>query len=228
VERYLSVELMRQGNATMERQELRFNQRPSRAVAHVLAAALSIGVIACQAKSGEDASPKAAADIMSVSLASSEHFTFYFVSRTEDWVYDRAALKRESSIRFYRACGANCANTLGKVVDHLAHAKSTKCEPGQENVLLEIGSTDHVIYSNSGRMIHYRGACYYNPVGVVDAYRQAELGPYSGLDSQRSPGKRSAPGVLHTETPRSPGVVFGITRITGARSPLIAFNGRLP
>ena len=46
-------------------------------------------------------------------------------------------------------------------------------------------------------------------------------GPSAGLVSsprrflsQRSPGKRSAPGALHTGTPRAPGAALGLTRAT--------------
>ena len=92
---------------------------------------------------------------------------FYFVSRTGDYSYTPEAFKARSSIRIYRACGANCKNFMIDVIDHLREANPRPCStPGQQNVLITFGPDELIVYSYSGRHILYKGMCYFNDVGV--------------------------------------------------------------
>lgn len=87
---------------------------------------------------------------------------FYFVSRSGEYSFDKARVKSESTIRIYRSCGANCKNFMREVTAHLSTAREGKCLHGQQNLLIEVGSIETILYSYSGRMILFQGKCYFN------------------------------------------------------------------
>lgn len=91
---------------------------------------------------------------------------FYFVSRTEKYSIKGDEFKSKSSLRIYRECGSNCRNFMNEVVEHLRHAAPANCPLGQQNILVQIGSIDHVMYSYSGRTIKFNGSCYFNENSV--------------------------------------------------------------
>ncbi|MBB4131838.1 hypothetical protein [Xanthomonas sp. 3075] len=134
---------------------------------HVLVAAvLTVLPTACFA------TPKEAHDQDAVSLTkelrNSRHFWLYFVTRTEDYSLTNDQIKVQSTIRIYRVCGANCANTLDLVVQHLRNAQPIACipGPGMENVLLELSSGEHVVYSHAGLQLKLNNHCYLSSISI--------------------------------------------------------------
>lgn len=109
-------------------------------------------------------------DIISLEndLRSARHFWLYFVTRTEDYSLTSDQIKAQSTIRIYRECGANCANTLDVVVQHLREAQPVICisGPGMENALLELSSGEHVVYSHAGRQVKLNDHCYLSNISI--------------------------------------------------------------
>lgn len=109
-------------------------------------------------------------DVMSLTneLRNAREFWLYFVTRTEDYSLTIDQIKTQSSIRIYRRCGANCANTLNIVIQHLREAKPVTClaGAGMENVLLELSPGKHVVYSHAGRQVRVNGHCYLSGVSI--------------------------------------------------------------
>ena len=111
-------------------------------------------------------SPQSAADLVVSDLKEAEAVNFFFLTRTEDYSLSPDLLRKESTLRIYRACGGNCARFMSEVVDHLLESKPAKCLPGQEDALIEFGKSSPLIFSYSGRQIFYRGNCYMNNKGI--------------------------------------------------------------
>lgn len=123
-------------------------------------------------------SPQAAAAELSDALSRVDHINLYFLSltcRTGNCSYDRPTVKKLSSERIYRACGANCKNLMKPVIDHMAAAVAVNCEAGGESVLLELGDVDFVMYQHSDRVIRYRDQCFVSNALVREALRKTEL-----------------------------------------------------
>jgi len=111
--------------------------------------------------------PRAAALAVDRALGDTSSVSFYFVSRTEDYDFNEEQMKFEASIYVTRKCGAGCAYFMRPVLAHLRASKPVKCLAGQQDVLITFG-TERITYSYSGRMVRYRGQCYYNQVGIGD------------------------------------------------------------
>ena len=102
------------------------------------------------------------------SLRTSKSFWLYFVSVTEKYTLPPDELKRKATVKIYRACGANCTNTLDSVVQHLRKAQPVVCipGPGMENALLEMSTGKQVVYSHRGLQIKINGHCYLSGVSI--------------------------------------------------------------
>jgi len=126
----------------------------------LLGAVLAVLPAACSAMS-EEVHDRDVVNLIN-ELRSAKHFWLYFITRTEDYSLTSDQIKAQSSIRIYRECGANCANTLDVVVQHLREAKPIVCisGPGMENVLLELSSGEQVVYSHVGRQVKLNDHCY--------------------------------------------------------------------
>lgn len=111
-------------------------------------------------------SPQSAADHVVSDLKTAEAVNFFFLTRTEDYSLSPDLLRKESTLRIYRACGGNCARFMNDVVDHLLESKPAKCLPGQEDALIEFGKSSPLVFSYSGRQISYKGNCYMNENGI--------------------------------------------------------------
>lgn len=105
---------------------------------------------------------KEAAIHLEKALESADHVKLYFVAVTERYSLGVDEIKSKSSVRIYRACGANCALVLRPIVYHLKNSTPAVCRSGQQNLLVGIGGIDRVIYSYSGRMIYFDGRCFFN------------------------------------------------------------------
>jgi len=116
--------------------------------------------------------PETAAKELSAALDEASDVTLYFVSRTGEYSYDPATMRSKSSIRIYRGCGRNCDIVMNEVIQHLKTSKAIKClDQKQQNVLMDIGSSEVVEYSYSGRAILFRDRCYFNNRGITDVIR---------------------------------------------------------
>jgi len=127
----------------------------------------AIAIPACAADNPETASKELSAALDRVS-----NVTLYFVSRTGEYSYDPATMRSKSSIRIYRSCGGNCDIVMDEVIQHLKASKSIEClDQKQQNVLMDIGDSEVVEYSYSGRAIRFRNRCYFNNRGITDVIR---------------------------------------------------------
>ena len=124
----------------------------------ILGAALACA--ACNA-----ASAVSDADTIENGLRDASSVSFYFVSRTENYDYDAKKIQSDAGVVVRRSCGANCHNFMGAVLASLRASKSTKCQPGQQDLLITFGG-DQLTYSYSGRQAMYRGRCYFNPQSI--------------------------------------------------------------
>jgi hypothetical protein len=109
--------------------------------------------------------PSTAAHAIDRALRDTSSVSFYFVSRTEDYDFNEEQVKAEASIYVTRKCGGNCAYFMRPVLAHLRASRPVKCMAGQQVVLITFGA-ERITYSYSGRMVRYRGQCYYNQVGI--------------------------------------------------------------
>lgn len=101
--------------------------------------------------------------------------SFYFLTRTGEYSFDRKRFKKESTIRVYRSCGNNCRRFMREVITHLSGAAEAECLPGQQNVLIEVGDIEAILYSYSGRMIEFQGKCYFSEEGIDTTVRRTEF-----------------------------------------------------
>lgn len=99
-------------------------------------------------------------------LENVDHVALYFVARTDSYSLNAEEIKHESYLRIYRKCGANCGVLMGKIVSHLEHSTPVHCSQGQQNLLIEIGDSESLTYSYSGRMISFDGKCFFNKESV--------------------------------------------------------------
>lgn len=133
---------------------------------------LLFGVLLASLSSACSATPAEVHDQDVISLTDALHksrnFWIYFITRTEDYSMTRDQIKAQSTIRIYRECGTNCANTLDVVVQQLRKAQPVICisGPGMENVLLELSSGKQVIYSHAGRQIKLNNNCYLSGASI--------------------------------------------------------------
>ena len=132
----------------------------------LIGVALSIFPTACSASPAE-VHDRDVVDLIK-KLRDTRHFWLYFITRTEDYSLTNDQVKAQSSVRIYRECGANCANTLDAVVQHLREAQPIVCisGPGMENVLLELSSGEQIVYSHAGRQVKFKGHCYLSSVSI--------------------------------------------------------------
>lgn len=91
---------------------------------------------------------------------------FFFLSRTEKYSVKDNTFKEQSSLRIYRGCGNNCYMFMRSVISHLEKSTLSNCLPGQQNVLIEIGDKDRIIYSYFGHHIQYGGKCFHNAQSI--------------------------------------------------------------
>ncbi len=105
---------------------------------------------------------------LKASLNEARNFWLHFFSVTGEYSLSPSELKEKSSVKIYRSCGANCANTLDVLVQHLQNAQPIICisGPGMENVLLELSTGKQVVYSHAGRQIKINGSCYLSEVSI--------------------------------------------------------------
>ena len=111
--------------------------------------------------------PRTAAHAIDRALRDTSSVSFYFVSRTENYDFNEEQVKAEASIYVTRKCGGNCAYFMRPVLAHLRASKLVKCIAGQQDVLITFGS-ERITYSYGGRMVRYRGQCYYNKVSISE------------------------------------------------------------
>lgn len=107
-----------------------------------------------------------AAQKLASELGQAHSIRFYFISRTEKYSIEGDEFKAKSSLVIYRKCGNNCRQFMVGVIKHLRHAVPINCPQGQQNVLMQIGDIDRVIYSYSGRTIKFNGLCYFNKKSI--------------------------------------------------------------
>lgn len=100
---------------------------------------------------------------------------FYFISRTGKYSIKGDRFKAKSSLRIYRECGNNCRQFMEGVIKHLRDALPTNCPQGQQNVLVQIGGIDHVMYSYSGRTIKFNNRCYFNKSSVNEIIQREKF-----------------------------------------------------
>ncbi len=129
----------------------------------LLSAVLLVSVAAVTPIAGCSAAP-APADQIAISvetkLRSVKAVEFYFLSRTENWNFTPDEVAAQSTIRVYRACGANCHNFMRPVLDHLRAARPIKCLSGQEDCLIRAQPGVELVYSYGGRQIRVSDNCY--------------------------------------------------------------------
>lgn len=94
-------------------------------------------------------------------LDSVDRVSFYFLSRSGTYDYDRDKMVSKAYLVVHLSCGANCRFYLSPLLRHLSEAKRAHCSPGQQNMLVEFGSQT-IIYGYSGRMIAIDGECFGN------------------------------------------------------------------
>ena len=133
------------------------------AITLFLSAALAAPAAGC---SSAPASPDQVAASVESQLRSVSAVEFYFLSRTDEWRYTPDEVAAKSSIRVYRACGANCHNFMRPVLDHLRAARPIECMPGQEDGLIRAQPGVDIVYSLSGRQIRVADSCYFNDIGI--------------------------------------------------------------
>lgn len=103
---------------------------------------------------------------LSAKLENVDHIALYFVAKTDSYSLNTDEIKRESYLRVYRKCGANCGVLMNKIVSHLEHSTPVRCSHGQQNLLIEVGDKGSLIYNHSGRMINFDGKCFFNKESV--------------------------------------------------------------
>jgi len=130
----------------------------------IIACCVALATTASTLASSNDAQ-KAAADLLA-KTKNVNHIALYFLSRTDNYSLSESELKHQADIRIYRNCGANCANLLNDVVSQLEHAIPVNCLDGQQDTLLELGDDSIIVYSYSGRMIHFDGKCFFNKQSI--------------------------------------------------------------
>ena len=116
-----------------------------------------------------------AADRLATAIGKAHSVDFYFVSRTEEYVLRGQGFKAASSIRIHRECGANCKHFMDRVIVHLRQSAPTRCQPGQEDVLIEPDHGPSLLYSYSGRVIEFEGKCYLNRKGIQAVIQNADF-----------------------------------------------------
>lgn len=104
-----------------------------------------------------------AVEQLSRELDSVDRVSFYFLSRSGTYNYDRDKMVSKAYLVVHRSCGANCRFYLSPLLRHLSEAKRAHCSPGQQNMLVEFGSQT-IVYGYSGRMIAIDGVCFGNSI----------------------------------------------------------------
>jgi hypothetical protein len=116
-----------------------------------------------------------APDAVKTSLSQAKEVSIFVLSLSGKYDYDSAKIKENSDIFIRRRCGANCAYTFRPIIEHLAKSKPSNCLSGQQNLLIQIGDGEEIIYSQSGRMIMLGKKCYYNKNSINGLIRQPSL-----------------------------------------------------
>ena len=119
-------------------------------------------VSACTLHSAAEPTPEEAALNFQQELEEVSEVRFFFLSRTGQYSVSSEQLIEESTVQILRRCGNNCVQFMKEIVDHLKASTLTNCELGQQNILIEWAEGASLVYSFSGRMIRFEGACYFN------------------------------------------------------------------
>jgi hypothetical protein len=121
------------------------------------------------------ASSLQASEHLAASLEKTHSVMIYFMSRTEEYSARTDQLKTNSTTRIYRNCGADCRMFMASLVRHLSQATPSNCLAGQESVLIEMGAEPPILYSHSGKLIEYEGACYVSKENVNRILKSPEF-----------------------------------------------------
>lgn len=146
----------------------------NRAVLNMSRAAIIFSFAIVAVLPGFAAADEHSAKALALHARESRNFSFYFLSLTDNPSLDRGEFIRRSTLRIYRACGADCEMSLSKVIDHLRVAQPVTCSPGHMNVVMQVG-TETVTYSHSGRQIELAGKCFYNDQGIRDVVENIDF-----------------------------------------------------
>lgn len=139
----------------------------------VLAVWTALVISVSSAESGQSA--QAMADRVANALRKTNSVSFYFVSRTGNYVLRTEQIKDEAALSITRLCGSNCHNLMDSVVSHIANSTPVKCSHGQENILISIGNELRIVYSNSGRVIRVEDFCYISNIGVDKIIKNSDF-----------------------------------------------------
>lgn len=105
---------------------------------------------------------KAAADKLAHMLGEAHEVSFYILSRTGQYSFRPDEFREQASIRIVRECGNDCKEFMMNIIRHVDKSVSTKCLPGQQNILIDVGTDYSILFSYSGRMVKIDGSCYFN------------------------------------------------------------------
>ena len=108
-------------------------------------------------------------------LEKADYVSFYFLSRTGTYSLSESRFKKEAGIKIYRKCGSNCRSYMSDVIEHFENSVSAKCLPGQQDVLVELGGIETILYSHSGRMIEFDGKCFFNEKGIGHVIKRSNF-----------------------------------------------------
>ena len=122
-----------------------------------------------------DVSSSVAADRLEQRLNEVTEVSFFFVSRTGNYEFSDAEIRKYSSVTLLRKCGGRCSDIMTPVIDHLRSATLAECISGQQSTLLMLGDITAVRYSFSSRMIEFEGRCYFSETGLRDVLREDHL-----------------------------------------------------
>ena len=140
-----------------------------------LISALCFLFAGCAPLAQADTGAQVAAGRLANTLEKVNSVSFYFVSRTGNYSLREDKLKTESSIKIYRNCGNNCRRFMDEIISHLGRATLANCSTGQENILIDLGNSESIIYSHSGRMIEFEGKCYFNEKGIDSTIKSSKF-----------------------------------------------------
>lgn len=112
------------------------------------------------------ASSKRLVSMVDADFRKASSVSFYFVSRTGNYVLSDDEVMKEATLRVTRECGNNCASFMRRVIDHLRNARQISCTTGQENLVISTNGGAVLSFSYSGRSLRYGKSCFFTPVGV--------------------------------------------------------------
>lgn len=115
------------------------------------------------------------ADSIVDELDSTDQVDFFFLRRTGTYDYSVPLFIRSSTIQISRRCGANCANFMRDVVDHVRRAERAECVSGQQNVVIQAGKGLTLVYSHSGRQIAFKGQCYMSSQSINEVIQDSSF-----------------------------------------------------